>query len=109
MTNIVGDLTIRLYDRLRAKTPIDTGNMLAHIKKEGDYGSKMQISISAPMNTRGGLTSKRTKSVVRNVNSNYDYARDVNYSRKSPHRFWVEAQIKQAVSITMSNVKYGLY
>lgn len=98
-----------LYNRLRSKVPIDTGNMLAHIEMGQIDQRTVKISISAPMNARIGMISKKTKQVVQGKESDYDYARHVNYSSKSPHKFWVEHQIYEAVNIMRSNQKYGLY
>ncbi len=99
-----------LYNRLRSKVPIDTGNMLAHIVRAQKSEDTILLSISAPMHARAGRTSRRTKRVVTyGADSDYDYAKHVNYSSKSPHQFWVEHQIVYALKIVKANVKYGLY
>lgn len=118
MTSLIIQFQMILFNRLRAKTPIDTGNMLANIIY-GQSGDKATISISAPMASREGMTHKYTNSkakkksdvgkVVKAGKSNYDYAKKVNYEAKSPHRFWVETQIKEASHIVISNANYGLY
>ena len=97
-----------LFNRLRAKTPIDTGNMLANIVFGMESQNKATISIAAPMRTRSGL-SRRTGKMVNPSDSDSDCAKDVNYSSKSPHRFWVERQIVETRNIVISNFNYGLY
>lgn len=101
--------TITLFNRLRSKTPIDTGNMLAHTTMEETNQNITELTISAPMRARQGLMSKRTGRTIGEVKDDYDYARHVNYASNSKHQFWVEHQIKETVNIVMSNVKYGLY
>lgn len=98
-----------LFNRLRSRVPIDTGNMLANIVYGMNTPSEASVIISAPMSSRGGMTSKRTGAVVSKTDSDYDYAKAVNYATKSPHRFWVELQIKETAHIVRSNANYGLY
>lgn len=107
--SLVINLQAVLYNRLRSKAPIDTGNMLAHIEMGQATQNIAIITISAPMNARIGLVSKRTGKAVGGKASDYDYAKHVNYARKSPHQFWVEHQIKEAVNILRANNKYNVY
>lgn len=98
-----------LFNRLRSETPIDTGNMLAHIEKGTVDQNTAELTVSAPMRARIGMVSRRTGAVVKGNETDYDYAKHVNYSRKSPHQFWVEYQIIEAVNIMRSNLKYNIY
>jgi hypothetical protein len=107
--NAVTMFLMTLFNRLRSKTPIDTGNMLAHIVYAQQSKDLANISISAPMSSRAGLKSRRTGESVSQSSKDYDYSKDVNYSSKSPHQFWVEHQIKYSVHIVKSNFNYGLY
>ena len=108
MNNYVIKMQKILFNRLRAETPIDTGNMLANIVHSQSGANEASITISAPMQSRSGVSRRTGKYIEAPEKSDYDYARDVNYSRKSPHRFWVEQQIKEAVHIVCSNANYGL-
>lgn len=98
-----------LYNRFRSKTPIDTGNMLAHIEMGQMDIKTVKVSVSAPMSARIGMVSRKSGEVVKGKDTDYDYAKHVNYSNKSPHKFWVENQIYEAVNIMRSNLKYGMY
>ncbi len=98
-----------LYVRFLSSSPRDTGNMLAHIKKGQVDKNTAQLSISAPMRARIGLYSKKQKQVVASKKTDYDYAKHVNYARKSPHRFWIEHQIHETVNGMRSNIKYNIY
>lgn len=98
-----------LFNRLRSRVPIDTGNMLANIVYGMDSSQVATVTVSAPMSSRGGLTSRHTGKAVSNTDSNYDYAKAVNYAVKSKHRFWVELQIKESANIVRSNANFGLY
>ena len=108
MNNHVDKMKRILFNRLRAEVPIDTGNMLANIVHSQNGVNEASITISAPMQSRSGVSRRTGKYIEAPEKSDYDYARDVNYSRKSPHRFWVEQQIKEAVHIVCSNANYGL-
>lgn len=108
MNAIVMAFQMTLFNDLRAKVPIDTGNMLAHITHNMVSENEAIVTVSAPMSARNGMVSKRTgKSVT--SKSDYDYAKAVNYSSKSPHQFWVEHRIKNTANVIKSNVNYGLY
>lgn len=98
-----------LYVRFLSSSPHDTGNMLAHIKKGQVDKNTAQLSISAPMRARIGMISRRTGAVIKGKESSYDYAKHVNYSRKSPHQFWVEHQIMESVNTMRSNLRHGIY
>lgn len=109
MYNIITLFQQTLFNRLRSKTPIDTGNMLANIVYGQNNSNEVTVTVSAPMSSRGGLTSRRTGKAVSESKSDYDYSKAVNYGAKSPHRFWVEHQIKETAHIIRSNANFGFY
>lgn len=109
MSNIITLFQQTLFNRLRSKTPIDTGNMLANIVYGQLSSSEVSVTVSAPMSSRNGRTSRATGKVIESKNSNYDYSKAVNYGAKSPHRFWVEHQIKETAHIIRSNANFGFY
>jgi len=78
------------FVRLRAQCPIDTSNMLKHIALDEQTEKYAEITIAAPAKTG-------------------DYSGYVNYARKSPHKGWVEDEIKAANHIVESNINYDIY
>ncbi len=91
MNEYVNIFAKTLFTKLLSRCPIDTGNMVSHITLFSDIkNDQIVVTIAAP--------AKKG-----------DYSKFVNYARKSPHRFWVENQIKSVENIVISNANYGLY
>jgi len=94
MKNVEEQFYYLLYSTLLANSPVDTGNMINHIKMN-DYGDYYKITISAP--------AKKG-----------DYAKYVNYNRQRSEKerrnyMWVERSIEEVKKIIESGVDYELY
>lgn len=102
MMDVQRDYWMQLFANLLKASPVDTRNMITHIKMyetPDAYG----ILIEAPYATnpkcqRKGQTSStyKQKTGKNSYKSTalHNYAGAVNYATKSPHRYWVENQIE---------------
>lgn len=89
---------MQLFSNLVNASPVDTRNMQTHIVMYED-ADNFVIEVNAPFSTR-----PRSKTAT--INGKSDYAYDVNYSKKSPHKNWIQNQINQTARIVNARVTY---
>lgn len=87
---------MQLLANLLNACPVDTRNMITHIVMY-ETADNYVIEINAPYSTN----PKVNKSTI---NGKSDYAYDVNYANRSPHKNWVEDQIKLTERIVGARV-----
>lgn len=124
MNDLQRDYWNQLFSNLVNASPVDTHNMQSHIvlfENANDY----VIEINAPFNERKELISNLEKAgrikYVKKTNSKTkkapaiketrqgvlsDYAYDVNYANRSPHKGWVQDQIELTAKIVNGRVIY---
>lgn len=125
--NVEKGYWMQLFANLLNACPIDTTNMQTHIVYYEGTDSYM-IEVNAPFNERQALIEgmqkagniRYNKTKKRNNNTNNapmpnapkpsgqvgDYAYDVNYASRSPHKNWIEDQINLTANIIGARVTY---
>lgn len=124
MNDLQRDYWNQLFSNLVNASPIDTHNMQSHIVLF-ENANEYVIEINAPLNERKELISDSKKAgrikYVKKTNSKTkkapaiketrqgvlsDYAYDVNYANRSPHKGWVQDQIELTAKIVNGRVIY---
>lgn len=126
--NIERNYWMQLFGNLLNACPIDTHNMQTHIVYM-ENADEFVIEVNAPIKEREKLIENIEKSGTirvnkkpvkknnntknapqvsepRNVDNLTDYAYDVNYANKSPHKGWIQNQIKQTARIFNAKITY---
>lgn len=96
--NIERNYWMQLHANLLNACPVDTRNMQTNIVMF-ENADEYVIEVNAPYMTNPKI-AKET------VNGKSDYAYDVNYAKRSPHKGWIKDQIKQTARIVNAKVTY---
>lgn len=126
MNDLQKDYWNQLFANLVNASPIDTHNMQTHIVLF-ENANEYVIEINAPFNERKELISDLKKAgrikvnSVKKTNSRTkkapaiketrqgvlsDYAYDVNYANRSPHKGWVQEQMELTAKIVNGRIVY---
>lgn len=102
-----------LYEMLISNCPVDTGNMVTHIRMEND-GQQCVITIdTVPYNKAPKALKKRIKKYgMKNAQNEVEYAEYTEYPRsngKNPNEGWIrQDSILSAAMALTSEVEYYL-
>ena len=96
--NIERNYWMQLFGNLLNASPVDTRNMQTHIVMF-ENADEFVIEVNAPYATNPKVNKEF-------VNGKSDYAYDVNYANRSPHKGWIQNQINQTARIFNARITY---
>lgn len=96
--NIERNYWNQLFANLLNDSPVDTRNMQTHIVMF-ENADEFVIEVNAPYATNPKVNKE-------SVNGMSDYAYYVNYANGSPHKNWIQNQIKQTARIINARITY---